>query len=134
MIAPVKMIPRILLFVPIVLALVSCTRFSGNRGVETKPLPRASLLAQAQPKAVAALPVEALEKILVSEKTVLDFAGAGMPDVWTAGALRGSVTASQPFRVGGRDCRRLDHSIVGPNPTEAAFVACRLAGGWELVG
>ena len=75
----------------------------------------------------------ARQSLATAELQALQFGQAGQAVPWSIGASQsGTVSASQPFRVAERECRRLVYSW---DRREAVQTVCRDAGNvWEVVG
>ncbi|MEM0899608.1 MAG: hypothetical protein AAGI92_06610 [Pseudomonadota bacterium] len=75
---------------------------------------------------------------LSAEYRALEYTAPAQPVFWQSadGRLTGTVTPSQPYRVGSQDCRQYSLILVGDGPAQqtAAGTACRNTdGSWSLI-
>lgn len=93
-----------------------------------------SLTVRAQPTLSARLDVEADEAMSRAETAALDFAGPDRPTAFRVRRVTGDVSASTPFRVSGRTCRRFVTRLSGPDlPAEVEGTACRQGQVWSVI-
>ncbi|MEL6752055.1 MAG: hypothetical protein AAFO70_08255, partial [Pseudomonadota bacterium] len=108
---------------------------SGCAATQMQPVPFA-LAFEANSGLSAKLSSEGQQQLALSERRALDTSGSADVVVWNvASDESGTVTVSQPFQVGTRECRRLTHAIVrsGQNLSVVA-TACRSGGGsWSYL-
>ena len=75
--------------------------------------------------------------LTAAESQALESGEAGQPITWgnQGGAVFGSVTVTQPFRVGQSNCRRFTHNLTNKSKNRQTYgTACQRGGGsWRLV-
>lgn len=98
-------------------------------------LPKKSFTAQIDENFILYLSANSKRNLILAERHTLDFAAADEITQWRDenGIIQGTLTASQIFKVGELNCRRLSHVRLDNKSLQATICRAKTQENWHII-